>query len=96
MRSHGVVRGGIIVPVIIPPVVDVLVVPVVEDVLTRSLRGYFYSGLNRNFETRTQSHLSEHASLLGRAPPRRFCGVDEESTPAADEAATREDIYPHL
>ena len=33
MRSHGVVRGGIIVPVIIPPVVDVLVVPVVEDVL---------------------------------------------------------------
>ena len=28
MRSHGVVRGGIIVPVIIPPVVDVLVVPV--------------------------------------------------------------------
>jgi len=35
MRSHGVVRGGIIVPVIIPPVVDVLVVPVVEDVLGR-------------------------------------------------------------
>ena len=35
MRSHGVVRGGIIVPVIIPPVVDVLVVPVVEDVLQK-------------------------------------------------------------
>ena len=30
MRSHGVVRGGIIVPVIIPPVVDVLVVPLME------------------------------------------------------------------
>ena len=37
MRSHGVVRGGIIVPVIIPPVVDVLVVPVVEDVLVAAL-----------------------------------------------------------
>ena len=37
MRSHGVVRGGIIVPVIIPPVVDVLVVPVVEVVLVAAL-----------------------------------------------------------
>ena len=37
MRSHGVVRGGIIVPVSIPPVVDVLVVPVVEDVLVAAL-----------------------------------------------------------